>query len=127
MYKNFRAELAKAKGLGSAKGGSHHWWHQRLTSIIMALLLIWLLFFIKSNTNQELSTVIASIHKPYNIVPMLLLICTAFYHGMLGMRIIIEDYISNIAVRSFLVVFTQIFCIVTIVSMIVALLSLISI
>ena len=125
MHKNFRTELAKAKGLGSAKGGSHHWWHQRLTSVIMTLLFIWLLFFIKSNANQELSTAIANIHKPYNIVPMLLLVCTAFYHGMLGMRVIIEDYISNIAMRSFLVVFTQVFCIVTIISMIVALLSLI--
>ena len=127
MNNSLRTELARAKGLGSAKAGAHHWWHQRLTSIIMVPLFIWLLLFIKSNTNQELSTVIANIHKPYNIVPMLLLIPTAFYHGMLGMRVIIEDYIPNVAVKSILTVSIQLFSIATIVSMIVALLSLISI
>jgi len=127
MQNNFRTELARAKGLGPAKGGAHHWWHQRLTSIIMTPLFFWLLFFIKCNIDQELSTVISNIHKPYNIVPMLLLIITAFYHGMLGMRVIIEDYIPNIAIRSTLIVLIQLFCIVTIVSIVVALLSLISI
>ena len=127
MQNNFRAELARAKGYGAAKGGAHHWWHQRLTSIIMTPLFLWLLFFIKSNTDQELTTVISNIHKPYNIVPMLLLITTAFYHGVLGMRVIIEDYIPNIAIRSTLIVIVQLFSLVTVVSIIVALLSLISI
>ena len=58
---------------------------------------------------------------------MIMLIITAFYHGMLGMRVIIEDYVPNICIRSFLIVIIQLFCLTTVVAAIVALLSMISI
>lgn len=116
---NLRTNLSVVKGLGSAKTGVHHWWHQRLTAIILAMLTIWLLVFIKSTFNKDLSTLITIIQKPYNIVPLGLIVVTALYHSMLGMKIIIEDYISCIALRFTMIILLQIFCIVTAIAFIV--------
>ncbi|WPY00179.1 succinate dehydrogenase cytochrome b556 small membrane subunit [Candidatus Trichorickettsia mobilis] len=118
---NLRTNLAKAKGLGSAKTGTHHWWHQRLTAVIMVFFTIWLLMFIKCSCNKDLSTFITIIQRPYNIVPLGIIVVVSLYHGMLGMQVIIEDYISCLALRFSFIVLLQIFCLITIIAFIVAL------
>ncbi|MGI4775917.1 MAG: succinate dehydrogenase, hydrophobic membrane anchor protein [Janthinobacterium lividum] len=121
MENNLRTELARAKGLGPAKTGVIHWWHQRLTSLIMLPLLIWLMFFIRANSMNDFDIVIKNTGKPLNLVAIILFVTCAFYHGMLGMRVIIEDYVSNIGMRNLLIVLLQLFCILTVISMLVAL------
>ncbi|WP_375318513.1 succinate dehydrogenase, hydrophobic membrane anchor protein [Candidatus Tisiphia endosymbiont of Oplodontha viridula] len=121
MNNNLRTDLAKAKGVGSAKSGSSHWLHQRITAIILVVCSIWLIFFIKYNMGKDLIHVVGTLQKPYNIAPLGILIITSLYHAMLGMRIIIEDYISCIKLRIGLIIFLQIFCIITIVFLVVAL------
>ncbi len=122
MTNNFRTALKTAKGLGAAKSGSAHWWHQRLTAIIMVLLSVWLLLFIKFSANQSLSNFINMLQKPYNIAPLIALIIVTFYHSALGIRVIIEDYISSIGVRFILIIAMQFFCLVTVICLIVSLL-----
>ncbi len=119
---DLRTDLAQVKGMGSAKSGTHHWWLQRFTAVILVIWLIWAICFIKCCTSNDISTFIACLQKPYNIVPLSILIMTSFYHGMLGMRVIIEDYLSCICIRYTLIILLQIFCIVTSVSFIVAVL-----
>ena len=118
---DLRTNLAKAKGLGSAGAGTHHWWHQRLTAIIMCFFTIWLLVFIKCSVNKDLSTFITIIQKPYNIVPLGIMVVISLYHGLLGMQVVIEDYVSCIALRFSFIILLQIFCLVTIIAFIVAL------
>ena len=36
-----RSDLARARGLGSAKEGVQHWWLQRLTAIALVPLSLW--------------------------------------------------------------------------------------
>jgi succinate dehydrogenase / fumarate reductase membrane anchor subunit len=121
MHYNLKTDIAKAKGIGSAKGGSHHWLYQRITGIILALCSIWLVYFIIHNNNNTLNIIIYKLQKPYNLIPIAVLVITSFYHAMLGMRVVIEDYITCIKLRVILIVLIQIFCIVTVVSFIVAL------
>ncbi|MES2215128.1 MAG: succinate dehydrogenase, hydrophobic membrane anchor protein [Pseudomonadota bacterium] len=123
-YLKTRSPLAKAKNLGASGGGTHHWWHQRLTSVIMLILLPWLFYVIHSISGKETSAVLENLHEPYNIIPIMLFLITAFYHAGLGMRVVIEDYIPNLCVRYTLIVIIQIFTIVTILSAVLALLSL---
>jgi len=118
---DLRTDLARAKGLGSAKSGSHHWLYQRITAIILVICSIWLVFFIKCASSQNLPDLTLMLTKPYNIVPLGILVVTSFYHAMLGMRVVIEDYISCIKLRSVLIIILQIFCIITISAFIVAL------
>ena len=39
-----RSPLGRARGLGSARAGSHHWWAQRLTSLALVPLTLWFIF-----------------------------------------------------------------------------------
>jgi len=121
MSTDLRSDLAKAKGLGAAKSGTHHWWHQRLTAIILVGFTIWGVFFVKCCFSQDLSHFIICIQKPYNIVPIGILVITSYYHAMLGMRVILEDYISCSYIRNTLSISLQIFCLITATSFVVAL------
>ena len=121
MDSMLRSDLARAKGKGSAKSGSTHWLYQRITAIILIACSVWLIFFIKCLSNKSNTEFITIVQKPYNIVPLGILVVTSFYHAMLGMRVIIEDYISCIKLRTVLIILLQIFCIITIATFIVAL------
>ncbi|WP_425362943.1 succinate dehydrogenase, hydrophobic membrane anchor protein [Candidatus Tisiphia endosymbiont of Hybos culiciformis] len=113
MNNNLRTDLAKS--------ASSHWLHQRITAIILAICSIWLIFFIKCNMGKDLTHFVGVLQKPYNIVPLGILIITTFYHSMLGMQVVIEDYISCIKLRIGLIIFLKIFCIITIAFLVVAL------
>jgi len=92
---SMRTPLAKVRGLGSAKSGVHHWWHQRLTAIAMVPLVlsgIYLVFRIAgSNYNQAISL----LQNPFYSAILLLLIITGFWHCMLGIQVVIEDYVGS--------------------------------
>lgn len=125
MKNSFRTDLAKVKGLGSAKSGAHHWWHQRLTAMILTAMSLWVIYFIKTAVlSEDQTSLIKYIQKPYNIIFSSVFVITTFYHSMLGLRVVIEDYISCTTTRTFLIVFTQIFCISTVATFEVALFSL---
>jgi succinate dehydrogenase / fumarate reductase membrane anchor subunit len=127
MINSLRTDLAKAKGVGSAKSGSSHWLQQRVTAVILAICSIWLIFLIGSFFKKDLADIIIELRKTYNIIPLIILVITSFYHAMLGMRVVIEDYVHCIKLRIGLIISLQIFCIITIVSFIVALFSTIGI
>jgi succinate dehydrogenase / fumarate reductase membrane anchor subunit len=122
MYDNLTTDLARAKGAGSAKTGSKHWLYQRITAIILVICSIWLVFFIKCAVSKDFDHFIVSVQKPYNIAPLAILLITSLYHSMLGMRVVIEDYVNCIKLRTGLIISLQIFCIITIAFLIVALL-----
>lgn len=121
MNYNFRSEITNAKGYGASKSGAHHWLLQRITGIILAACSIWLMYFILTNKHNTLDMVIVNIKTPFNIVFFLIFILTSFYHAMLGMRIVIEDYISCNKLRTILIIGLQLFCTITIVAFIVTL------
>ena len=110
-YLQMRSPLAKAKNLGASGTGTHHWWHQRLTSIIMIPLVIWLCYFLHSISGISFFDALSVLRRPYNIIPMMLLVITFFYHASLGMQVVIEDYISNLTFRYFLIIALEIFVI----------------
>lgn len=121
MNNDFRDDLAKAKGLGSVRAGAHHWWHQRLTALIMIPLVLWGAFTARCLMKYDLDMVISTLKKPYNIAPLAILVITLFYHSMLGVKVIIEDYISCHTIRTSLIILLQIFCFVTIITFMIAL------
>lgn len=121
MNSDFRDDLAKAKGLGSVRAGAHHWWHQRLTALIMIPLVIWGAFTARCLMKYDLNMVVSILKKPYNIAPLAILAITLFYHSMLGVKVIIEDYISSHPVRTSLISLLQIFCFITIITSMIAL------
>lgn len=111
-YTRMISPLSKAKNLGSG-GGAHHWWMQRLTAIIMIPLIFWLVYFINSVSGAEIEVTLKNLRKPYNVIPAMLFLITALYHGMLGMQVVIEDYISCLKSRYFLIISVKIFTLIT--------------
>lgn len=96
MSSKLKSELGKARGLGSSKTGVDHWWAQRVTALALIPLVIWFVysFVILMKAANDYQVVVHWIQSPVNAVMSILLICTAFYHGALGLRVVIEDYIE---------------------------------
>ncbi|MCX4084450.1 succinate dehydrogenase, hydrophobic membrane anchor protein [Rickettsia hoogstraalii] len=120
MVYDFKAEIVKAKNSGSAKSGSHHWLLQRVTGIILALCSIWLIYFTLTNKNNDINIIMWELKKPFNVVALLITVAISLYHAMLGMRVVIEDYVSCHKLRNILIIIVQLFCIVTITAFVVA-------
>ena len=91
----FRTPLARVRGLGSAKSGTHHWWMQRLTAIALVPLSLWFVASLIVVVTAEHAVVIAWLHSPLVAILSCTLIVAVFYHGQLGLQVVLEDYIHS--------------------------------
>jgi succinate dehydrogenase / fumarate reductase membrane anchor subunit len=87
--------LAKARGMGSAKEGVHHWYAQRASALLLIVLVSWLIFAIFSLSGADYTAARSFISQPVNAAFSSLLIVTLFYHAMLGLQVVIEDYVHH--------------------------------
>lgn len=102
--------LAKVRGLGSAKDGTHHWWMQRVTGIALIPLTVFFLYnldkLIHPNYNE---IVISFIAYPGVTVALAAFIICAFYHAYLGIQVIVEDYVHSHGCKTALLLFNKFF------------------
>jgi len=87
--------LAKARGLGSAKEGVHHWYAQRASAVLLIFLVGWLIYAIIKLAGADHSAASAFIANPTNAAFMVVLIIASVYHAMLGLQVVIEDYVHQ--------------------------------
>lgn len=92
---SLQTPLARARGLGSAKQGTHHWWYQRVTAVLLIPLSIWFMVKLITLTSMSHAAVSEWLHSPVNAVLMITLIISLFYHAQLGMQVVIEDYVES--------------------------------
>jgi len=85
--------LARVRGLGSAKEGTHHFWYQRLTAIALIPLTLWMMISIMMMTSLDHESVVVWMSSPINAVLLLIFILALFFHAQLGVQVVIEDYI----------------------------------
>lgn len=95
-----RSPLSKAKGWGSAKSGTHHFWVQRLTALALIPLTLWFCFGLASLPGMDYAAFTAWLSSPFSAVMMIMTLIAVFYHYALGLQVIIEDYVSNHAIRT---------------------------
>lgn len=101
---SLQTPLGRVLGLGSAKEGVGHWWAQRLTSLALAplsLFLIWLIFRLMG---ADYGQIHAMVGHPVVAVLLISFVICLYYHGQLGLQVIIEDYIHHRAVELTLLV-----------------------
>lgn len=91
--KSLRNPLKTARGLGSAKDGTHHFIVQRVTAIALVGLTLYVLGLIISWIGGDYTTVRASVHNPCNAVLLSAFVIAMFWHIKLGLQTIIEDYV----------------------------------
>lgn len=92
---SLRTPLARVRGLGSAKEGTDHWWMQRVTALALVPLSLWFVVFVLNTVHADYASAAATIAQPYNAVLLVLLLACAFYHALLGLQVVIEDYVHN--------------------------------
>lgn len=91
---DLRSNLSKARGLGSAHEGTHHWLAQRITAIALIPLTFWFVSsVIKATGVHGLQGVVFLLSSPFNAIGMILFLGVAIYHGTLGIKVVIEDYV----------------------------------
>jgi len=104
--RQLRTPLSRAIGLGSAKEGVQHWWMQRVTAIalvpIAAWFVIWVIMLAGSGANR--GAFIAWLRDPVSAAVWVLLLIATFYHGALGLQVVIEDYVASDATRFGLII-----------------------
>ncbi|WP_208437078.1 succinate dehydrogenase, hydrophobic membrane anchor protein [Bartonella taylorii] len=110
MKKDFRTELGKVRGRGSAHEGTEHFWLQRLTGFINLPLLIFFIVLILSLVGKDYSIVRARLAHPVVTVLMGLMTLSVLYHMKLGMQVVIEDYIPREGLKIFFLVLNILFC-----------------
>ena len=92
---DLRSPLARVRGLGSAKEGTHHWWAQRLTALALIPLTIWFAVSIIALSGADHAEASAWIGSLWPAALLILTIAMTFHHGQLGLQVVIEDYVHN--------------------------------
>jgi succinate dehydrogenase / fumarate reductase membrane anchor subunit len=91
--------LGKVKGLGSAREGGEHWLTERVTSVALLLLGAWFLASLLFLPKLDHRTLFEWLRSPAGAVPMALFVVTAFRHGLDGLKVVVDDYVTSDANR----------------------------
>lgn len=92
---SLRSPLARVRHLGSAKDGTGHWWMQRVTAIALVPLTVWFVAALLFHVGAGYEATAAWIGHPITGGLMILLIVATFYHAVLGLQVVIEDYVHG--------------------------------
>lgn len=90
----FRAPLKNVKGLGAAKAGTGHFINQRVSAMaLIPLVFLFMCLLLKMVSAQSYAEIVDRLSNPFWATALIAFILIGFYHGALGMQVIIEDYI----------------------------------
>ena len=92
---SLRSPLGRARGLGSAKEGVQHFWVQRVTAVALVPLSLWFVFSVAQLPVASYGAIDHWVAAPSVAVMLVLFIPTLFYHSMLGLQVVVEDYVGG--------------------------------
>ena len=87
--------LGQVRGLGSAREGGEHWISERVSSVALVLLGVWLIASLLFLPSLDHATVREWLRTPLGAVPMALFVITSFYHGLDGLKVVVDDYVHE--------------------------------
>jgi succinate dehydrogenase / fumarate reductase, membrane anchor subunit len=94
---SLRSPVGRALGLGAAKEGVGHWWSQRITAVALVALTLWFVTALLRLGTFEYTALIMWIGDPVTAVLLVLLIGALIYHSLLGVQVVVEDYVNGAA------------------------------
>ncbi len=111
---DLRSPLAKARGLGAAGNGTATWWAQRVSAVALVPLVIWFAYFMMQAIQyRDMDLVTSMFTSPFLTLLLALFIAVGLYHGNLGIKEIIEDYIHCNYMKFSLILLVKMFSLVT--------------
>ena len=96
---HYRDPLKRARGLGSAKSGTHHFIVQRVTALALVVLGAWFVTLVLGLLHVDYATARATLASPLNAVLAIALVIAVFWHAQLGAQVILEDYLHRTAAQ----------------------------
>jgi succinate dehydrogenase / fumarate reductase membrane anchor subunit len=105
--KSMRSDLGRVRGLGSAKDGVAHWWMQRMTALALIPLSLWFVATLVCLIDSDHATAIWWLGSPLTLGLMSVFLIALVYHAVLGLQVVIEDYIHGHATKLVLLLLVQ--------------------
>jgi len=87
--------LTPLRILMSASEAVHHWWAQRLTAVILIPLSLWFVYSLTTMYSANYETVTLWLNNATNSLLMLFFILSLYYHAVLGLQVVIDDYVES--------------------------------
>lgn len=106
----YRTPLGRVRGLGSAKHGVGHFIGQRVSAIALIVLVLWAVYSALGLAQFDYSGAQAWMRSPWHAIPLAFLLTAGLYHGNLGMRVVIEDYIHKPFSKNALLILSLFVC-----------------
>jgi len=95
MAREYRTRLRMARGRGAAGEGAGHFWAQRLTAVASILSAIFIMILAIALAGRDYAAARALIAHPLITAGLMLSAATFVWHMMIGMQVIIEDYVHS--------------------------------
>lgn len=90
-----RHPIKRARGLGSAKGGTDHFIVQRITSVALLFLSVYVIGLVISLVGDDYVAVRATVADPLHATLLIAFTIATFWHTKLGFQVVIEDYVHT--------------------------------
>lgn len=71
--------------------------------------MLWFIFSVLGLVGTDHSAFVIWLSFPFNSLLMAITVITLFYHSHEGMKVIVEDYIQNVAVKSMVLTMLKVF------------------
>lgn len=108
----------------STKSGSKSWLMQRISAIGLIPLVIWLVLSVIQIASDPINYMPVFFAYPLNAFMGILFVVFSLYHGSLGMKEVIEDYVSNKTKKHFYIILIHFLSILTGTAVVIAILRL---
>ncbi|NUY39714.1 succinate dehydrogenase, hydrophobic membrane anchor protein [Wolbachia endosymbiont of Litomosoides brasiliensis] len=86
----------------------YHWWVQRISAVVLIFLLPWFIYsfsyaFYANGSLSFNEKLFQAINHPLELLFFVVLLFYVFWHAVLGMQVVCEDYIHSIPLRIFII------------------------
>jgi len=92
---DLQTPLKRARGLGSAKSGTHHFIVQRVTALALIPLGLWIIWLGLALMHADYVHARALVHQPLNALLLIAFVIAMFSHAQLGLQVVVEDYVHT--------------------------------
>jgi len=92
---DLQTPLKRARGLGSAKDGTHHFVVQRITALALVPLALWVIWLALALVRADYARAHTIVHQPCAAVLLTAFVIATFWHAQLGLQVVIEDYVNS--------------------------------
>jgi succinate dehydrogenase / fumarate reductase membrane anchor subunit len=97
--------------MGSAHSGVTHFWRQRVTASALIPLTIWFGVSVLGLIGAHEAATLAFLSQPLNAILMAAFVIILLYHMVLGLQVVIDDYVQANGQKLFLLLLVRGFAI----------------